>query len=284
MATATQRINVSRAFKLEDIPYAKGTILLGVRGSLAHGVYVPSEDPDSIDDKDFMGIVVPEFDDYFRLSANPDEGAMGVRGTRERMEGDIDLVEYEIKKFFGLALKANPNVLSLLWMKPYEYYPVLTDDGARILEIRDAFSSRRAIPAFTGYAHGQIDLLRRSTRHGFRGAKRRELIERHGYDTKNAAHAIRLLRMGMEFVGTGVLNVDRTGIDADELLMIKWGGLSLEEVEKLAADHLEKFKSISANTSLPELPNTEEAERVLRDTVKACWTWRDNEFGSWDVD
>ena len=37
---------------------SEGLILLGYRGSIAHGMYVPQEDPDSIDDKDVMGVFV----------------------------------------------------------------------------------------------------------------------------------------------------------------------------------------------------------------------------------
>jgi len=40
-----------------------------------------------------------------------------------------------------------------------------------------------------------VDVLRG----GYMGKKRRELVMRVGYDAKNAAHLIRLLRMGIEF-------------------------------------------------------------------------------------
>jgi len=51
------------------------------------------------------------------------------------------------------------------------------------------------------------------------GAKRKSLVEKFGYDTKNAAHLILLLRMGIEFLSVGVLHVKRH--DAQELLEIK---------------------------------------------------------------
>lgn len=50
------------------------------------------------------------------------------------------------------------------------------------------------------------------------GQKRRELVRRVGYDAKNAAHLIRLLRMGIEFLTEGTLHVERA--DATELLDI----------------------------------------------------------------
>jgi DNA relaxase NicK len=44
---------------------------------------------------------------------------------------------------------------------------------------------------------------------GYMGKKRRELVVRVGYDAKNAAHLIRLLRMGIEFLTEGTLYVER---------------------------------------------------------------------------
>ncbi len=51
-----------------DIPSDPGTILLAYRGSIAHGCYMPPEDEDSIDDKDFMGVVVAPVEHYFGLT------------------------------------------------------------------------------------------------------------------------------------------------------------------------------------------------------------------------
>jgi hypothetical protein len=64
------------------------------------------------------------------------------------------------------------------------------------------------------------------------GQKRRELVRRVGYDAKNAAHLIRLLRMGIEFLTEGTLHVKRA--DAAELLEIKRGAWPLEEVKSEA--------------------------------------------------
>jgi hypothetical protein len=52
-------------------------ILHGYRGSIAHGMYEPPENPDSIDDKDTMAICVPPLTHYFGLKE------YGSKGTRE---------------------------------------------------------------------------------------------------------------------------------------------------------------------------------------------------------
>ena len=67
---------------------------------------------------------------------------------------------------------------------------------------------------------------------GYMGDKRKKLVQKFGYDTKNASHLIRLLRMGTEFLLEGDLKVFRD--DAQELLDIKLGKWSLDEVKKEA--------------------------------------------------
>ncbi|MEK6325118.1 MAG: hypothetical protein AABN33_26055 [Acidobacteriota bacterium] len=44
-------------------------ILLGYRGSIAHNMYVPQHDPNSIDDKDLMGVYIAPIEHYTSASA-----------------------------------------------------------------------------------------------------------------------------------------------------------------------------------------------------------------------
>ena len=85
----------------------EGLISLCWRGSVAHGMYVPKSDPDSIDDKDVMGIYVGPLEHYL---------GFGREDVYEKWEGEWDCVFYELRKFIGLLLNCNPNVLSLLWL------------------------------------------------------------------------------------------------------------------------------------------------------------------------
>jgi predicted nucleotidyltransferase len=83
-----------------------------------------------------------------------------------------------------------------------------------------------------------------------RNPARAELERKFGYDTKHAAHLIRLMRCGLEVLQTGTLIVRRP--DADELVAIKQGSWSydrlIDESEALTADLAVAF----ATTSLPE--------------------------------
>ncbi len=59
-----------------------------------------------------------------------------------------------------------------------------------------------------------------------RNAARKELEKKHGFDSKHAAHLIRLLRMGLEIVNTGEVIVMRP--DAQELLGIRNGACTCQ--------------------------------------------------------
>ena len=292
-----------------------GLISLGWRGSVAHGMYVPKNDPDSIDDKDVMGIYVGPLEHYL---------GFGRDDVYEQWEGEWDCVFYELKKFIGLLLNCNPNVLSLLWL-PANGIIYESPLGERLRQNRDLFVTKKAYHSFSGYAHAQFKKMlsfnqqaqelmsrletqltsfgidpdssdaghslkgldgqpfvgattemmevvklyrgerRRYYSGGYMGQKRRELVRRVGYDAKNAAHLIRLLRMGIEFLTEGTLHVER--VDAVELLDIKRGNWSLEKVKTEAERLFVLAQEAYVRSPLPAEPQRARAERLCVELI-----------------
>ncbi len=230
-------------------------ILLAYRGSIAHGMYIPPKDPTGIDDKDLMGIFIAPLNHYL--------GFMQKDYEEYRFQ-EYDVVHYEIRKWFRLLLKSNPNVMSLLWLEKnlivYEH-PL----AQSIRDNRDFFVSKQAYHSFTGYAYGQLKRMTNYHFEGYMGEKRKQLVEQFGYDTKNAAHLIRLLRMGIEFLTDGELHVLRE--DATELLDIKKGKWTLEQVQKTAEGLFQLSKEAYIKSVLPDKPNYAGAEQLLIRTI-----------------
>ena len=280
-------------------------------------MYVPQSDPDSIDDKDVIGIYIGPLEHYL---------GFGRDDVYEKWEGEWDCVFYELRKFIGLLLNCNPNVLSLLWLKPngiiYE-----SELGARLREQRDLFVTKKAYHSFSGYAHAQFKKMisfnqeaqalmqqleeqltafginpescdaghslrrldgqplvgattemmevvkryrgerRRYYSGGYMGQKRRELVRRVGYDAKNAAHLIRLLRMGIEFLTEGTMQVERA--DAPELLDIKRGAWSLDKVKAEAERLFQLSQEAYVRSSLPAEPDRDRAERLCVELISS---------------
>lgn len=233
-------------------------ILGGYRGSIAHGTYIPNNDPNSIDDKDAMFICVPPIDYYFGLKT------LGSQGTKEIKYNEWDIVVYEARKFIHLLSIGNPNVLMMLWLEP-NYYLVRTAAGQLILQHKYLFVGKHVYKSFTGYAYGQLHRMTHHAFHGHMGTKRKQLVEKYGYDCKNASHLIRLLKMGIEFLTDGELHVLRE--DASMLLEIKKGEWSLEQV-KTEADRLFKLaEETYTRCKLPKQLDTDKINSLCIDVV-----------------
>jgi hypothetical protein len=313
-----------------------GTFLLGYRGSIAHNMHVPQSDPSSIDDIDLMGFVVGGPEHYFGLKE------WGSRGTKEYWEGKYDCVFYEARKAVSLLLQGNPNIVSMLWLRP-EHYIYRSPEANLLIQNRHLFVGRHVYNSFAGYASAQLrkmetrdpaelrdyvavtwelkyrgahpnhkgevfprrvdidaevrrgltpeqlmdgeqlnayftktDALlqklasyhKKGENIGYLGDKRKQLVLDHGYDAKNAAHCVRLLRMCVDFLKTGEMTVYRTA-DADELLDIKRGKWTLERVKAHADELFQAAKAARDASTLPEQPDCDGAERILVQIVKS---------------
>ena len=294
------------------------TFLLNYRGSVAHNMYVPKNDPKHIDDIDLIGFCFAPPEHYLGLTD------WGSRGTKEIKDDPYDVVLYEIRKAFSLLLQGNPNIMSVLWTHP-AHQIVKTDFSKRLLENKHLFLGKHVHAAFAGYAHSQLTRmesrepaeireylgvtaeLKRRGEHpnhrgemieapadhpahfaewgddklfarlvsfqkkgenlGYLGDKRKQLVLEHGYDSKNAAHLIRLLRMCIEFMETGEMIVYRVS-DREELLAIKRGDWKLEDIKSLAVDLFEKARVARDKSSLPVGPARKEVEKLLVEILR----------------
>jgi hypothetical protein len=95
-----------------------------------------------------------------------------------------------------------------------------------------------------------------------RNKLRAPLEEKFGYDTKHAAHLVRLIRMCNEILKTGKVNVDRTGIDAEELKEIRNGAWSFDKLVEYAKKMDDEAAEAYKISSLQDLPNIEKIEEL----------------------
>jgi predicted nucleotidyltransferase len=71
-----------------------------------------------------------------------------------------DRVIYNMKKFFLLALENNPTILEFLYL-PQECILTSSHSWNKIVENRNIFISKKAKHTFTGYAHSQLQRIKR---------------------------------------------------------------------------------------------------------------------------
>ena len=253
---------------IPDIPkevLVDNLILLGYRGSIAHNMYIPSTDPISVDDVDIMGVFLAPENFYIGLSQLKSENPQTVEIKKEVDDIMWDCVYYELQHFVKLLLKGNPNVLGMLWLKS-DHYLTITEFGRMLLHRKSPFVTRNVHHSFIGYANDQLKKMEHYQTEGYMGEKRKRLVKKYGYDTKNAAHLIRLLTMGIEFLESGYLTVyrDPEKHAGDKHLMdIKRGKWALETVKDEAEKLFKISKQAFESSKLPDEPDFNAAESLV---------------------
>lgn len=219
-------------------------------------------------DRDELGICIPppeyvvglqQFEQYV-YRTQPE----GVRSG----EDDLDLTVYSLRKWCSLALKGNPTILMMLYT-PEAACSVLDLAGYRLRDLDWAFASKKAGSAFLGYIQQQRQRLQ-----GERGqmrVKRPELVEAHGFDTKYAAHILRLGFQGVEYLQTGRITVPSPDGMRDYILRVRNGELDQNAVLTRAGELEEEIKDLMDVTDLPAEPDYGAVNNFLVSTHRIQW-------------
>jgi predicted nucleotidyltransferase len=101
------------------------------------------------------------------------------------------------------------------------------------------------------------------------GSVRNLLEDKFGYDTKDAMHLVRLMRIGYECITEGTYNVRRS--DAKELLEIRSGDWSYDKIYNYAKEFDNKIKEAVKICSLPENVDKEKAANIILDIQNSGW-------------
>jgi len=105
-----------------------------------------------------------------------------------------------------------------------------------------------------------------------RNEKRAALEAEHGFDSKHGMHMIRLMRMATEILsGQGVI-VKRP--DRAELLAIRNGALSFDELVAMAESYERQLEELYEKSPLPHAPDSDKINRLLVETYRDFWRER----------
>jgi predicted nucleotidyltransferase len=170
---------------------------------------------------------------------------------------EYDITIYGIVKYFKLVMGNNPNMLDSLFV-PENCIKYITKIGQEVRDNRKLFLSKHVKHTFTGYAYSQLHKIKIKTPDV--GSKRLADIEAHGYDTKFAAHVIRLINEADQILTEGDLDLTRS---AEMLKAIRRGEYTLEQIEQYfkAKDML--IENLYNKSSLPYSPNVAGIKTLL---------------------
>lgn len=102
-----------------------------------------------------------------------------------------------------------------------------------------------------------------------RNPARHALEKKYGFDTKHAMHLVRLMRMCREILETGKVLVKRP--DAEELLSIRNGAWSYEQLEEWAAREDKALEEVMRASRLPRSPNRQKLDALCIQMVEASF-------------
>jgi predicted nucleotidyltransferase len=207
------------------------TVYACVVGSRAYGLAGPDSDTDR------RGVYCPPTPLFWHLDKPPTH----LDGPAEEQ------FSWELERFCGLALQANPTVLECLWSPLVER---CTEIGRDLLTVRRAFLSRRLADTYGNYAADQMARLD--------AVRRRTGEVRH----KQAMHMIRLLMAGVHVLETGEILVD-VSTHRDELSAIRQGALPWAEVAARADALTAALATALAGTLLPAAPDRAAVDAFL---------------------
>lgn len=221
-------------------------VLLQYAGSTAYGTRVADSDEDT------RGVCIAPPEVYL--------SPFKVFEQKDSWEDGADRVIYEYQKAIKLIADGNPNMVELLHTKE-EHVLLCTPEWQVLIDNSDLFLSQRMKHSFSGYAFAQLKKLN----NGQSSDTWNETDHKMGYKCKHGMHLVRLLRMGLEIVRDGEVNVFRE--DADELLAIRGGSMTIEDMNAYAKSMEEKIDEAMKTTCLPKSADRNKIEEIVAPIV-----------------
>jgi uncharacterized protein len=211
--------------------YAPHVIYRCVVGSRAYGLDTDASDTDR------RGVFLPPADLHWSLY-----------GVPAQIERDATQeCHWELGNFLVMALKANPNILEVLWSPLVE---VATPLALELVAMRASFLSRLVYQTYNGYASSQFRKLEQ------------DLRTRGEVKWKHAMHLVRLLLSGIAVLREGEVQV-RVVEHRERLLAVRRGEMPWDEVDAWRLALHREFERAYEATRLPERPDYERVNAFL---------------------
>lgn len=220
-------------------------------------------------DYDYVGALV-EPASYRVGLMNYSEGANHQHGFEQcTFKGDNhEGTVYSLWKLAQMFAEGNPTILCLMFADP-----IKDDYGVCTPEFRAMTASRRSGHRFLKYMEAQRNSM---ITQRAKAVERKDLILKHGFDTKFAGHLVRLGYQGCEFLETGKITLplpDESRVSGSRLnvLDIREGRWTMKQVLSEAEALQARMERALLHTDLPEEANWEALSEWVVDTYSAEW-------------
>lgn len=228
------------AAALQDYDLERSVIFRCVVGSRAYGLESEASDVDT------RGIYLAPAAVHASLYGAPEQ--LENRGTDE--------VYWELQKFLTLALKANPNILEVLFTPLILEASPLAQD---LLSMRQVFVTKLVYQTYDAYVLSQFKKMQSRRARGL------------AIKPKHAMHLIRLLLAGVEAMRSGRITVRVADEHRADLLRIRHDEMSFEELESWRLRLHRAFAESYAASTLPERPDYARVNDFLVRARREAW-------------
>jgi predicted nucleotidyltransferase len=235
-----------------------------ITGSVAYGVSGDTSD------MDVVGFCIPPKEIVFPHLAGEISGFGTPRPRFEQFEAHhvadeearkrYDLTVFGVVKFFRLCMENNPNMVDTLYTPDFCVLHA-TAVGRMVRERREVFLHKGAYQKFKGYAYAQLHKMETRRPVG----KRRETVERYGFDVKFAYHVVRLLGEVEQILTTGTLDLQR---NREQLKAIRRGEVPAAEIRRMFAEKERDLERLYHESPLPYGPREAEIRQLLLDCLE----------------
>ncbi len=171
---------------------------------------------------------------------------------------EFDFVIYNIVKYFKLCANGNPNMIDSLFV-PLRCITHSTQIGNLVREKRHLFLSKKIWHSFKGYAYSQMHKMRIKNPTG----KRRDMIDKYGFDVKFGYHVVRLLGECEQLLIDGDMDLE---LNREQLKDIRRGRWSQDEIEEYFGQKERDMEQLYLKSDLPYKPRWTE----IRDLLFRC--------------
>lgn len=233
-------------------------LIIGEIGSYAHGLNTADSD------HDYIGLYADTPETL--IGINPTSRATKLRDKPEGVKseaGDEETTLYSLRHYTSLAAQGNPTLMTLLFTPT-----LISPDTIELQTNRDMFLSKRLVARHIGYAD---NMTARLTGGKAPRTNRPELVAAHGYDTKAAMHAIRLLMQGHEMLTTQTMQMPMRHDQRTYLLALRNGAIPKQEALNAIQHWKRAIREAETTTTLPDQPDYDRINRWLIKTHHQQW-------------
>jgi len=171
-----------------------------------------------------------------------------------------DFCIYSIVKFFSLCMENNPNMVDTLFT-PQRCVLHCTRIASMVRERRHSFLHKGCWHKFKGYAYSQLHKMDIKNPEG----KRKEGVEKYGYDLKFGYHVVRLILEVEQILSEQTLDLER---NREVLKAIRRGEWTVDQIRQFFQDKEIQLEKLYHDSPLPYKPDEEEIKTLLLECLE----------------